>query len=177
VYYWIEYRPAGGTWLRLSLPLTTCCTFIVEYLANGTTYEFRVRATNVSGDSTPSNVVSARPMPPLPAAPSGLTATPGDGQVTLRWTASPTPNVWYWIEFRASGGAWQRAQYPVSTCCTFTLSYLINGTTYDLRLRATNLAGDSAGVEHRDCGRCCVDGSLAAASRSPALIRSPGRAQ
>lgn len=31
-----------------------------------TTYEFRIKATNLSGDSGPSNAVSARPMPPAP---------------------------------------------------------------------------------------------------------------
>jgi hypothetical protein len=102
-----------------------------------------VFATNMTGDSGASNIATARPMPPFPLPPSGLTASAGDGKVTLHWTASPTPNVWYWIELRAQGGSWQRLKYPVSTCCTFVVSYLINGTTYDFRLRATNLSGDS----------------------------------
>jgi fibronectin type 3 domain-containing protein len=140
VYYWIEYRPSGGTWQRLPSPLSTCCTFNVDFLNNGTTYDFRVRATNVSGDSSASNVASARPMPPIPAAPSGLTASAGDGKVTLQWSASSTSNVYYWIEYRAAGGSWQRLKYPVSTCCTFTVGYLLNGTTYDFR----DLSGDSA---------------------------------
>jgi fibronectin type III domain protein len=144
VWYWIEMRSDGGTWQRLPYPLTTCCTFNVTLLTNGTTYDFRVRATNASGDGAPSNVASARPMPPMPQPPTGLTASPGDGRVSLRWTASPTPNVWYWIEYRASGGAWQRLPYPVSTCCTFNVTYLTNGTTYEFRLRSTNVAGDSA---------------------------------
>ncbi|MEV4131875.1 fibronectin type III domain-containing protein [Dactylosporangium sp. NPDC049742] len=144
VYYWVEYRPAGGTWQRLQYPVTTCCAYTVGLLANGTTYEFRVRANNVSGDSPASNVASARPLPPLPAAPTGLTAAVGDGRITLRWTASSTPNVYYWVEYRPAGGVWQRLEYPLSTCCTFTVTYLTNGTYYEFRLRATNLAGDSA---------------------------------
>jgi hypothetical protein len=144
VYYWIEYRPAGGTWQRLKYPLSTCCTFDVAYLTNGTTYDFRVRATNLTGDSAPSNTASARPMPPFPQPPTGLNATPGDGMVTLTWSASPTANVYYWIEMRSQGGAWQRLQYPVTSCCSFPVQLLLNGTTYDFRLRATNLSGDSA---------------------------------
>jgi subtilisin family serine protease len=144
VWYWIEHRAAGGAWQRSEFPLTTCCTFTVSHLLNGTSYEFRLRATNASGDSSASNVASARPMPPLPAPPTNLTAIAGDGRVTLRWTASPSPGVWYWIEHRAAGGAWQRSEFPLTTCCTFTVSYLLNGTSYEIRLRSTNLAGNSA---------------------------------
>jgi hypothetical protein len=142
-WYWIEFRTSGGTWQRSQFPLSTCCTFTLSLLANGTIYDFRIRATNASGDSTPSNVVSAKPMPPMPAAPTGLTASAGDGTVALSWTASSTANVWYWIEYNANGSGWQRLAYPVSTCCRFTVSYLFNGTTYQFRIRATNLTGDS----------------------------------
>jgi fibronectin type 3 domain-containing protein len=143
-YYWLDSRPAGGTWKRAIYPIGTCCTFVYSGLANGTTYEFRLEATNVAGDSAASNTASAKPMPPIPAAPSGLTAMAGDGQVTLKWTASSTANVYYWLEMQSSGGSWTRLKYPISTCCSYTERYLTDGTTYSFRLRATNLAGDSA---------------------------------
>ena len=82
-------------------------------------------------------------MPPLPGAPSGLTASAGDGTVTLRWTASSTASVYYLLETRPAGGTWKPAQYPIGTCCSFEVAYLANGTTYEFRLRATNLAGES----------------------------------
>src|SRR6266511_2121128 len=134
----------GQAWQRLPLAMTTCCAFTAGLLVNGHTYAFKVIATNAGGDSGPTNVVTAKPMPPFPAAPSGLTASPGDGKVTLRWTASSTPNVWYWIEYAPRGGTWQRLKYPVASCCAFTVGYLVNGTIYDFRVRATNAAGDSA---------------------------------
>ncbi|MEU7906599.1 fibronectin type III domain-containing protein [Actinoplanes sp. NPDC049118] len=143
VYYWVEYRPTGGTWKRPASPVSTCCVSDVGFLSNGTTYEFRVRSTNNIGDSIASEVKTAKPMPPLPAAPSGLTPTPGDGKVTLRWTASSTPNVFYQLEYRTSGGSWQRIKDPISTCCTFVAGYLTNNTVYEFRLRATNAAGES----------------------------------
>ncbi|MFC0527094.1 fibronectin type III domain-containing protein [Phytohabitans kaempferiae] len=144
VYYWVEYRANGGAWRRISIPVTTCCTYTASLLTNGVTYDFRLRATNITGDSAPTNVATARPMPPAPQPPSGLTAQAGDGKVTLRWTASPTANVYYWVEYRANGGAWRRISIPVTTCCTYTASLLTNGVTYDFRLRATNITGDSA---------------------------------
>lgn len=142
VLYWIEYRANGGSWQRLQYPYNGCCSFTVDYLGNGTNYDFRLRSTNYAGDSAPSNVASAKPMPPLPAAPGGLSASAGDGSVTLNWTASSTPNVLYWIDYRANGGSWQRLKYPLSTCCSFTVGYLMNGTRYDFRVIATNLSGD-----------------------------------
>ncbi|MET8118078.1 fibronectin type III domain-containing protein [Micromonospora sp. NPDC005189] len=146
VYYLVEYRAAGAaSWTRVKLPVTRCCTFVAGYLGNGTTYDFRVRATNQAGDSAPSNTASARPMPPLPQAPSGLTAAAGDGKVTLTWTKSSTPNVYYLVEYKTStSSTWTKLKLPVTSCCTFVAGYLGNGTMYNFRVRATNMSGDSA---------------------------------
>jgi subtilisin family serine protease len=160
VWYWIEWRAAGGPWEERKLD-STCCSYQISFLANGTTYEFRVRATNASGDSAPTGIVSARPLPPVPTAPTNLTATAGDGTVRLAWAASTPPNVFYWIEYRANNGGWRRIGLPVGTCCAHTVSLLFNGTTYDFRLVAANLAGESA------------PSNVARARPLPALPRPP----
>jgi surface antigen len=143
VMYWIEYRTSGA-WQRSPYPLNSCCSFTLSLLTNGTWYEVRLRATNLSGDSAPSNVASARPMPPRPAAPTGLTASStGNPEIRLQWNASPTPNVYYWIEYRFAGtSAWSRLSLPLGSCCTFTVSYLEPRRAYEFRILATNLAGD-----------------------------------
>lgn len=108
VYYWIEYRVTGGVWKRISVPFTNCCTATLGYLTNFTSYQFRVFSNNIAGDSTTSsNVASATPVPPVPATPTNLTTTSSDGKVQLHWTASTTPNVNYWIEWKqASATTW-----------------------------------------------------------------------
>ncbi|MDG9674448.1 fibronectin type III domain-containing protein [Micromonospora sp. DH14] len=145
VWYWIEMRDisTGQAWIRLKDPVDATA-ITLDYLTNGHVYEFRVRANNVTGDSTPSNVVSAKPMPPVPQAPSGLTAVAGDGKVSLRWTASPTPNAWYWIESRdtTTGGTWTRAKYPIDGT-SITMNFLTNGHVYEFRVRAYNLSGEA----------------------------------
>ena len=144
VYYWVEYRPIGGGWQRLSFPLSTCCAHTVSLLFNGTTYEFRLLANNLAGFSAPSNVARARPLPALPQPPTNLRAWAGTGHATIQWNASPTGGVYYWIEYRRAGGAWQRLAYPYTGCCAFKVDYLQNGVAYEFRVRATNVAGDSA---------------------------------
>ncbi|WP_172894457.1 phospholipase A2 [Micromonospora purpureochromogenes] len=142
VNYMIEMRPVGGVWDQLPIGVS-CCSYTVKLLRNGTTYEFRVRAHNISGDSAATGVASARPMPPFPQPASGLTATPGDGQATLKWAASSTAGVSYRIEMRARGGNWQALPFAVP-CCSYTVKLLLNGTTYDFRVLATNLTGTAA---------------------------------
>jgi len=53
-------------------------------LINGATYYYIVTAVNKDGESTPSPQVSATLSLPEPA---GVTATPGNGRVTIAWTA------------------------------------------------------------------------------------------
>ncbi len=146
-WYWIEMRNAssGQSWQRISAPVTTCCSFASTGLSNGDIYEYRVRAIGGGGapDSAPSNVASARPVAPQPGPPSNLTATAGDGKVTLRWTASSTPGAWYWIWYRNATRrqAWQKLNTPVTTCCTFVSAYLNNGETYEYRVSAIGGGG------------------------------------
>ena len=87
-----------------------------------------------------------------PDAPSSLEATPGDGSVTLRWTASAYDGgravtshqyrrkttgafeAWQDIPESAPGGA-NAASYPVTR--------LTNGTAYTFEVRAWNVEGES----------------------------------
>jgi hypothetical protein len=82
----------------------------------------------------------------VPQPPSDLAAAAsGDTAARLTWHASPTGHVYYWIYYRIRGAAnWTRAAYPVTTCCSFTLSYLHPGKTYQFTLWAENLTGLSA---------------------------------
>ncbi|WP_187431395.1 hypothetical protein ROLI_045290 (plasmid) [Roseobacter fucihabitans] len=79
-----------------------------------------------------------------PAAPTGLAAVAGDGEITLTWTApnedGGAPITDYQIERDGGSGFALIADGP-GTGTTFTDSGLVNGTAYTYRLRAVNSTG------------------------------------
>ena len=68
---------------------TASPSFTDTGLDNGTPYGYSVLATNLAGWSPRSAEVIATPNAVAPSRPVGLVAAPGDGQVTLAWTATP----------------------------------------------------------------------------------------
>jgi subtilisin family serine protease len=130
--YTATASPGGASCSTPSLGCT------ITGLTNGTTYSFTATATNAVGTGPPSASVTATPTS-VPGAPTGLTATRGDRQVSLNWTA-PASNggspIQSYTATASPGGA---------TCSTASLSCTIagltNGTTYIFTVTATNAVG------------------------------------
>ena len=117
----------------------------VTGLVNGTTYYFRVAAVNRVGEG-PAAETKAVPVT-VPGAPAGLTATPGNAQVTLSWAAPAStgglPVSGYLIYKGTSPGG--ETGTPVNgsavTGTGYTAAGLTNGTTYYFTVVAINAAG------------------------------------
>ena len=77
-----------------------------------------------------------------PAAPTGLTATAGNAQVTLGWTASAGATS-YNIYRGTATGTETLIKTGVTTT-SFTDTGLTNGTTYFYKVTAVNAVGESA---------------------------------
>ena len=75
---------------------------IVNGLTNGRRYHVVVTATKADGESAPSNAASATPQRSVPPAPGGLSATAGDGQVTVNWTAAVPGATGYTVYYAPS---------------------------------------------------------------------------
>ncbi|HEU4938192.1 MAG TPA: fibronectin type III domain-containing protein, partial [Vicinamibacterales bacterium] len=122
-------------------------------LTASTSYSYRVRATDAAGNQSGySNVASATtPDTQAPTAPGGLTATAASTtQVNLAWTGS-TDNVGvtnYLIE-RCQGAACSNfAQIATSTVASYSDASAAASTTYNYRVRATDLAGNLSGYSN-----------------------------
>jgi hypothetical protein len=81
----------------------------------------------------------------LPSAPTNLSYTPGNGQVSLSFTpgydgGSAITNYLYSLD---NGSSWT-AFNPADTSSPVTITGLTNGGTYPVRIRAVNVAGQGA---------------------------------
>ncbi|MGO8670043.1 MAG: malectin domain-containing carbohydrate-binding protein [Capsulimonadaceae bacterium] len=113
-------------------------------LTNGTAYYYKVAALNASGTSAQSTEASATPTTGVPAAPTGLTATAGNAQVALSWTASTGATSYNVYRGTASGGESATAIATGVTATSYTNTGLTNGTAYYYKVAALNASGTSA---------------------------------
>ena len=120
----------------------------VTGLENGTEHSVIVRAGNEVGESEPSSEASATPGA-APSAPQSVTVTPQNGALFVQWTA-PSDNGGfeiseYDLEWREPGETWDSGNStaidPLTQSLEYTISGLTDGTSYDLRLTASNEAG------------------------------------
>jgi len=147
--YLIEYKiSTSSTWGTFNDGVSTTTSTIVTPLTNGTSYDFRVSAINVLGTSTPSASTSSIPMT-TPDAPTSLTPTYGNTQVSLSWTA-PVNNggsaiTDYVVDYKLrSDSSWSTFADGVSSSTSATVTGLANGLLYDFRVSAVNIVGQGS---------------------------------
>jgi hypothetical protein len=139
--YTATSSPGGFTASGSGSPL------VVTGLTNGTAYTFTVTATNSFGSSTsdPSAPVTPATVPSTPGAP---TATRGDTQVSLSWTAPSNGGsaiTDYVVQYSSdSGSNWTTFADGTSATTSAIVTGLTNGTSHVFRIAATNAVGTSS---------------------------------
>lgn len=143
--YIVRYSADGGTtWTTATKPDGLTTTIQMTGLTNGTSYLFSVVAINTAGSSQPA-LATATPRS-TPAAPTNLTAAPGNHRVTLTWTppvnTGGAPILNYRIAYRTPGTAtWTLWSHDPDPNPTATITGLTNGTLYEFKVAAINTAG------------------------------------
>jgi hypothetical protein len=115
-------------------------------LTNGTAYTFTVAAINSVGDSPASSPSATVTPATVPTAPSGVTGTAGNGQVSLSWTA-PTADggatVTGYIVTTYFNGVTQATTDFSPAATTGTVGSLVDDHAYTFTVVAVNSAGSS----------------------------------
>lgn len=132
---------AAGEWFDISSAPAT--TIVATGLSNGTSYYFRVQASNVAGYGLASAVVTRIPYT-VPGKVGAVTVTPLNASVSLSWPTTTASNgnaiSSYYYYWSLSGGAWTGVS-NASTVSTAVKTLLTNGSTYNFYVAASNAAG------------------------------------
>ena len=137
-----------ATFAQVAAPAGT--TYSDTGLTGGTTYRYRVRATDAAGNLGPYSAVgeATTPQPPdtqAPTAPGAVAATAASAtRIDLSWGAA-TDNVGvtgYRVERCAGTGCATFAQVAAPAGTTYSDTGLTGLTTYRYRVRATDAAGN-----------------------------------
>lgn len=140
--YWVYYHddtadPSGAAgFTRYELPFTRT-TFTASPLYIGHKYTYYVASASGGATSVPSNQASATAYLP---APTGLSASAGDGKIQLWWHES-LPGQWYWVYMKVGNGSYSRMTYPVTSGTSMTVAPLTNGQQYSFYVTTIGSGG------------------------------------
>lgn len=135
------YRSTSGSGgpYNLLANLGAVTSYSDTAVSAGSTYYYSVTAVSADGESALSAYAGATTIPPTP---TGLTATAGNAQVALSWSAATGAASYNVKRAIASGGPYTTLT-NVSTA-SFTDTTAVNGTTYYYVVSALNGSGESA---------------------------------
>ena len=135
-YYYKIYRSnsATGTYSYIGTAYST--SYTNTGLTNGQTYYYKVSAVDYSyNESALSSYVSATPTAGI-STPTGLTATAGNGQVTLTWNS--VSNAYYYKIYRSNSATGTYSYIGTAYSTSYTNTGLTNGQTYYYKVSAVD---------------------------------------
>jgi fibronectin type 3 domain-containing protein len=153
---------SGGSYTTIATGVIGT-TYTNSGRAASTTYYYVVSAVNAGGESDNSSPGGATTSgPTLPAAPTGLTAMPGNAQVTLNWNASSGATSYNVKLATVNGGPYTTIVSPTTT--NYVNAGRANGTPYYYVVSAVNSVGESTN-----------SAQVSATPTSAAILLSQGR--
>ncbi len=141
---------SGGPYTQVAS--VTSVSYTDSTVSNGTAYFYVVSAVNSGGESVNSSQASAsptapatnptNPTPAAPGIPAGLTASAGNAQASLTWSATSGATSYHVKRGTANGGPYTQIAAPTSAA--YIDKSVTNGTTYYYVVSALNSTGESA---------------------------------
>jgi hypothetical protein len=146
--YRLERRRGEGAFQRLTDVTAPTTTHLDETVQPATTYTYRVKAVNASGESLPSNEATAITLLDPPAAPTNLAVTPLTSRsVKLAWRDNSTNEAEFRLQWRQPDGTFRQFATTAPNVITFTTTSLQPETRNTFRVLAANAGGVSAPAE------------------------------
>jgi hypothetical protein len=142
--YVIQYALASDptNWATASDDVSTATSATVTGLSNDTSYVFQVSAVNSTGEGPPSSPSDEITPTGRPSAPVISSITPGDGTLSVAFSAASSGSPVLRYEYRLNGnGDWIALD---GTTSPQLIAGLTNGTQYPVQLRAVSAIGDGA---------------------------------
>ncbi|XP_075904984.1 myomesin-2 isoform X6 [Nelusetta ayraudi] len=149
--YYIDGRVVGAKeWFPCNHKPFKHTRFVVHSLIPGESYVFRVQAVNVFGlseESQESTVIAVEPALATPSAPFGITLLSCDGSsMTIAWKSPKhcggSKIKAYYIDKRnADSLVWKEVNQAAVTERICTVDGLNEGTFYEFKVQAANMAG------------------------------------
>lgn len=146
--YEVQYKASSageGAWTTLQRVASDQRSATINGLTNGTAYLVRVAAKSAAGKG--SYLESSSSVTPVttPDAPTAVTATAGNENVSMNWNA-PSNNggsliTGYEVQYKAASagdGSWETIQRSEANA---NITGLVNGTAYVFRVAAKNSVG------------------------------------
>ena len=152
---WQYRQKAGadnyGSWTDIAGSGAATTSHAVTGLKNAVAYKYRIRALNSSGIGAESGEATATPAP-VPAKPTGLTASARDRGVHLSWTDPRNATIARWQYRQKAGpdsyGSWTDIAGSGAATTSHAVTGLKNAVAYKYRIRALNSSG--AGAESNE---------------------------
>lgn len=145
-YYDVRYRVQGGSWVDWQFH-TTATSADFQGGANGTTYEFVVRAVDNAGNQQPwSNVAQASTTVDSQVPNVSINPLPQytySSSFVITWMGSDNLSgiVHYDVEYNINNGSWQ-PWFNTTTATSAQFTGALNSSVYGFRARATDAVGN-----------------------------------
>ena len=134
----------GANFVQVGTTAGGTTTYRDSGLATVTTYQYRVRASNTSGDSGYSGTASGTTLPAPPATPSGLSAVAQSaGTVLITWQDNSGTETGFEIYRLGPVGGYELLTTTGSNATSYTDTTTQGSTGYSYRMRAVNAGGAS----------------------------------